>query len=314
MSTLEENINDYEGETKKRNTTIALLMTLFCPGLGYMYTGQLYKGISVNFAFLIMVETFVISFSVLKFFPLLPLLVLGLAWFVFTLFVMFSVRQSTQNSENFLLKGYNHWVLYTLVFLFTFALPLYLTKHFVSEFAVGIQAVEDDGMLPTLHSGDMVLVDRSSFLKKDPLQGDLVWVKLKNGKKTILRVVGVGKDTVEIEGELVFLNDKNLKTKGFPTKSKMKKGLLAMVEQNRDSAYLISTSPRALNEVTIAPVKISENHLFLMTDNRSQIGRKIRDSRNFGTISKDQILGRPIYITWAKDQSVSWKRIGLALR
>ncbi len=280
-----------------------------------MYTGQLYKGISVNFAFLIMVESFVIAFTAMKFFPLLPALVLISAWFIFTVFALRSVLERTRKLGDYVLKGFNHWVLYSLVFLFTFALPLYLTKHFVTEYAIDFQTMDNDGMLPTLQSGDTVLIDKGSFIKKDPQLGDLVWVELKNGKRTILRVVGVGDDTLKIDRENVFVNEEHLQTQGFETKSKMKKGLLAMVEKNRDSKYLISASPKVFNDVTMPAVKIADDHLFLLSDNRSQVGEtKIRDSRDFGAISKKQILGKPIYIGWSKEANILWDRIGLALR
>ncbi len=308
-------IPKYDGETKPRSRFTATLLTFLCPGLGYMYTGQLYKGISINFAFLIMIECFVIVFTVMKFFPLLPGLVVLAAWIIFTLFALKSVLDAASKKSKYVLKGFNHWVMYSLVFLFTFALPLYLTKHFVTEYAVDFETMQNDGMFPTLRVGDTVLIDRSSFLKKDPQLGELVWVQLKDGNRTILRVVGIGNDTLKMDRETVFVNEQHLLTQNLKTESALKEGMLAMVEENRGASYVISSSPEVFSNIQMPPVKIADDHLFLLSDNRSQIGKeKIQDSRDFGTISKSQILGKPMYIGWSKQNQILWERIGLAIK
>jgi hypothetical protein len=61
--------------------------------------------------------------------------------------------------------------------------------------------------------------------------------------------------------------------------------------------------------------------MFLLTDNRSQIPlgnerAKIRDSRNFGSLSVDKLRGSPRYILWSQDPDtgdIRWDRIGLRI-
>ncbi len=315
---------EYHGETRERRPMVAALMTLLCPGLGYMYTGQMLKGITVNLMFLLMLETFVIVFSILKFFPLLPMLVLVLAWIVFSGFAAHSVVRESRDDEPYVLKGYNHWTIYAVVFLLTYAVPIFATGHFISQYLLGVERIESSAMYPTIQAGDAVLIDLSAYRNRVPRRGDLVAVQPRDRDETlVLRVVGVENDVIRIEGETVFVNNEPLERSRLEDQSLRvpslddEGDLLAMVEHNNGNRYVISVSPKAFSSHSMAPTKLAANELFVMADNRSQVPangeKRIRDSRDFGTVTLGAIEGEPLYIAWSTgpDGSTRVERIGL---
>lgn len=312
-----EPIPEYLGETKRRSRKVAALLTALCPGLGYMYIGQALKGVTINLLFLLMLETFVITFSILKYFPLLPFLVVSFAWITFTAFSIKSVLKQIEPSD-YVLKGYNHWMTYSAMALGTLMLPVAATVLFISSFLIGATQIENGAMLPSMRGGDTLLFDRAAYRTQPPRQGDLVAVRVE-GDVHILRVVAVEKDVVGIEGESVYVNGSLLERSIFEDGVIEKRGLLAMVETNRDKKYVITLAPKAHNGLVIEPTELDLSELFVMADNRSQIHAaqeaSIRDSRNFGPISNDQVLGRPLFIGWSTNgDSTRWDRVGLRVQ
>lgn len=70
-----------------------------------------------------------------------------------------------------------------------------------------MQSVEDDQMSPTLQPGDVVVVNRFAFTGRLPYRGELV-VIAEGGVDRILRVIGIGGDTIEIKNGSVLIGGK----------------------------------------------------------------------------------------------------------
>lgn len=314
---------EYVGETKPRHRGVAVALSIVCPGIGYMYTGHLLKGITVNLLFLLILETFVIVFSILKFFPLLPLVVVGAAWAVFTGFVTASVLRQVGAEEPYVLRGYNHWTIYSVVFVLTYAAPILGTAQFISQYLLGFDDIGSAAMYPTLQVGDVALVDKSAFRTNPPRRGELVAVRTEPGARPlVLRVVGVEDDIIRIEGETVFVNHEPLERSQLDDTALRvpsldgEGDLLAMVEENDGNRYVISVSPKAFIAHSMPPTKLAANELFVLADNRSQVSAKgperIRDSRDFGPVTLEDVAGGPLYIAWSSDPGgTRFERIGL---
>lgn len=319
---------EYHGETKDRRPAVAVLLTFLCPGLGYMYTGHLLKGITVNLLYLLALETFVIVFSILKFFPLLPMLVLVAGWAVFTALASVSVLnhvKQNEEGETYLLKGYNHWTIYAVVFVLTYALPIFATGHFISSYLLSLERIESSGMYPTLQAGDVAMIDLSAYRNRVPRRGDLVAVRPDDvvDDALVLRVVGVENDVIRIEGETVFVNSEPLERRKLndtalrvPSMDGEGDLLAMMVEENNGNRYVISVSPKAFLAHSMPPTKLAANEFFVLADNRSQVPangeKRIRDSRDFGAVELSEVAGEPLYIAWSSDaEGARWERIGL---
>jgi signal peptidase I len=318
----------YSGEFRDRKKWIAVLLTFICPGLGSIYVGQLLRGLMLNLVFLMALELFIIAWSLLKFFPILPFLVFLVGWLVFsTLLALENVRRIEQ-TEYYVLKGFNHWTIYLVAYLLSFVAPIALTIGFTTDNLWQLNTVETGAMYPSIQPGDTVLTDLNAFNAEPPGRGDVVAVDTPgSGRTNFLRIVATPGDIVRMEGNTLYVNDQAVGQSplqiGEVTQSNLdqESGLLALVEHNQDSRYVIAVSPRVFSALTLPPTRLEPHQYFLLTDNRSQIpidgGQKvIRDSRNFGTVDGREIEGTPRYIFWSRgpDGAVRWERIGLRVR
>jgi signal peptidase I len=321
---------DYRGETRPRDPNVARLLAFICPGLGYLYVGEFVRGITVNLLFLFLLELFIISWSVLKFFPLIPFLVLVVAWLVFAGLVSSNVAEKARSfdEDEYVLSGYNNWLIYTGVFLLTYLAPIGLSAQFATTNLWKFEPVETASMYPTLEPGDTALVDLNAFRLRAPRRGEVVAVRPPDENRIrYLRVVGVKGDIIRMEGETLYVNEEPVGQSpldGAETTldDAEEANLLAQIEFNQGQQYVISVSPKSFTNMTMDPVKIGPKELFLLADNRDKvpIGEgtgEIRDSRNFGVIESEQLVGVPMYIAWSTEPDsgeVRWNRIGLKVQ
>ena len=160
-------------------------------------------------------------------------------------------------------KGYQFMLLRLAVFL----LVLWVLFFVI----IGVMRMPSADMYPRIDSGDMVLYYR---LDKDVRAQDVIVVEKEvptlSGKQLmILRVVAVAGDTVEIsEGDRLIVNGNT------------------MIETN-----IFYGTPRFESQVDF-PLTLQEGECFVLADSR-QIGT---DSRFFGPVQKDEILGTVITI------------------
>jgi signal peptidase I len=150
--------------------------------------------------------------------------------------------------------------------------------------------IPSESMVDTLKINDRVLVNKITYRLGEPQRGDVVvfdrtpdteesllGALLRNlaesvGVRTpeadlIKRVIGLPGETVEIEDNTVFIN-----------------GLPIAEPYLRDIAR---TSSMDL-------VTIPQDEYFVMGDNRA----RSLDSRSFGTVSRDEIVGKAFVIIW----------------
>lgn len=320
----------YRGETEPRKRWLAVFLSYLCPGLGYMYIGHILKGITVNLLFVLLLELFVILLSTLKFFPLLPILVLVVAWLLFSTRVAANVLElMAPTADEYIPKAYNHWILYAVVFLLTYLTPIAVTTQFTTRYLWTLAPMQTGAMYPAIEPGDTLLIDRSVYRTQPIKRGDLVAVRAPNTNElTVLRVIAMPGDIVSIEGINLYLNDElvqslplepeHIQYSGFATRPDM----YTWIEQNNPQSYVISLAPNAMHALEMPPVVVPEGHVFLLSDNRSQIPfyeepGKIRDSRVFGPVAIERIEGKPSFISWSVHpgtQQVRWGRIGLRMQ
>ena len=139
-------------------------------------------------------------------------------------------------------------------------------------FVVRVVAVNGSSMVPTLNSGDRLLVQSSLFQVE---RGDVVVIDsyIEYGKPLVKRVIAVGGDRVDINAETgeVFVNGQLL-----------------------DEPY-IAEATRQKGDMEF-PLTVPEGYLFVMGDNRMHS----TDSRyqDIGFIDERDILGQVLYRTY----------------
>jgi signal peptidase I len=140
----------------------------------------------------------------------------------------------------------------------------------VEAFLIQAFWIPSPSMEPTLDVGDRVLVNKLSYKFHDVNRGDVVVFERPPGASTgqngeikdlIKRVIAVGGDTIEAKEGNVYVNGEQI-----------------------DEDYLEPGTPTDNLPLTTIP----DGQLFVMGDNRTNS----EDSRIFGTIDEDAIVGR----------------------
>jgi signal peptidase I len=133
--------------------------------------------------------------------------------------------------------------------------------------ATGRFRIEGQSMEPNLHDGEYVLIDKVSYLLHSPERGDVVvFTPPNNERDYIKRVIGLPGDTVEIRGGQVYVNGVVL-----------------------DEPYLQQTTLRDESAHLV-----ENGRYFVLGDNRNNSS----DSRSFGTITPQSIVGRAWLVYW----------------
>lgn len=126
-----------------------------------------------------------------------------------------------------------------------------------------------DSMEPTIHDGDAIVVDRLTYRFSEPEVGDVVVAHAPDtGQSVVKRVVALGGETIEIYDGLLRRN-------GIPV----------------DEPYVDYDQTAGL---FWGPVTVPEGTVFLLGDNR----RASVDSRSFGAVAIDEIVGRYRVTFW----------------
>ena len=323
---------EYIGETKRRSRRLALLGTVLCPGFGYVYLGRFALGMMINLFFLISLSGLILSWGVMKYFPMAPLLVFVLGWLIIVGVVAINLLHEIERERPYVLRPSNHPLVYGTVILFTFWLPMILTLGWSMEHVWQRAWVGGEAMAPSFSQGDLVLVDKTAYLHMLPRRGDLVMVAEPSEDGELVyfaRVVGVGGDRVHMEGSLPWVNGVQLQQRMWEGEGSCPAGLklcqMAVelpygvkvegeAEPSRWYMVLLPDRPRV---VPTERVELAEDELFLLNDNRLAGFGEV-ERRLGGRVAKLEWLeGRPLYVLYSRNADtgeVRWERMGLRLR
>jgi len=143
----------------------------------------------------------------------------------------------------------------------------------IRTFVAEARYIPSGSMLPTLEINDRLMIEKISFLFRNPERGDIVvfnptdnLIRQKFRDAFIKRVIGTPGDTVEVKEGKVFVNGNPL-----------------------TEDYILE--PPTLNS---PPVKIPANEYMVMGDNRNSS----YDSRFWGSVPRDRIIGKAAFRFW----------------
>ena len=136
--------------------------------------------------------------------------------------------------------------------------------------------VEGTSMMPTLTDQERIFINKFTyrFGIGSIERGDMVvfWFPLDPSKSYIKRVIGLPRDTVEIDRGTVIVNDKPLAEDYVP-------------QRYRDRQ-------------SMAPERMEPDHYFVLGDHRSSSN----DSRAWGTVPRKNIYGKAVFVYWPLDK------------
>ena len=152
----------------------------------------------------------------------------------------------------------------------------------IRAFALQTFSIPSESMVPTLQVGDRVLVNKLAYTMGGGIErGDvIVFARPKNDVSEdpnapddlIKRVIALPGEVVEARGGIVYVDGKPLDEQG-------------------DDGYL--PSDIVTNNVPM-PVTVPPGQVFVMGDNRE----RSRDSRFFGAIAEDSVVGRAVAVVY----------------
>ncbi len=152
----------------------------------------------------------------------------------------------------------------------TLLLTLYI--FLIVNTATGRYRVDGQSMLPTLHHGQYLIINKLSYLLDEPRRGEIVVLHFPRdrNKEYIKRVIGVPGDRIELAEDDVMLN-------GAPL----------------DEPY-INGEPFYRPAIWVVP----EDHYFVMGDNRNNSS----DSRDWSFLPRGDIVGKAWLIYWGIEE------------
>lgn len=176
-----------------------------------------------------------------------------------------------------------------------------LLALFIRTFVVQAFKIPSGSMLPTLLIGDHLLVNkflygiRIPFLGKRVLQvfnpehdDVIVFIYPEDRTKDFIkRVKGVAGDTIEVRDKVVYINGRKIED--------------PHAHYDEDGRII----PGSLRD-NFGPFTVPDGQVFVMGDNRDHS----HDSRFWGTVPIDDILGKAFILYWSWDSDTFRPRLG----
>ena len=165
-----------------------------------------------------------------------------------------------------------HWLVALLFDLGSTIVPAVVIALVIHVFLAQATRVYGQSMEPNLHTDQRLVIEKLSYRWHGPQRGDVVVLHDPGGSPELLikRVVGLPGERVTIADGRVYIDGVAL-----------------------DEPYLTQPTQGSGRSWVVQPL-----HIFVMGDNRSAS----RDSRIFGTVPLDQIVGHAVFRYWPPEQ------------
>ncbi len=281
-------------ETKERRISSALILSFILPGLGQVYNGQLKKGI----VFLLLPPSIGITLTI---FGLIPFVIAGILSIAFFVLILWDSVKQAKIVKKIDLKRYNKWYYYLLIFILFLLVDVFIFEDLKRYKSYRIPT---GAMIATIIPGDYVVMDKFAYDFTIPItQSKTKYSDIERGDIVVFpnpidpeidylkRVVAIGGDVLEIQGDLVSINGQI---------------------ENASYAYFNQNILPVDNKIKNT---IPAGKLWVMGDNR----RNSFDSRHYGVIDESSIKGKIEVIYWSHDPTknlfngYSFHRIGKLL-
>ncbi len=163
------------------------------------------------------------------------------------------------------------WMLRALWELAETIVPAIIIALVINLFLAQATQVLGQSMEPNLHTAQRVVVEKVTYhLLHGPRRGDIVVIDMpEQSEMLIKRVVGLPGETIEVRRGKVYIEGEEL-----------------------DEPWTVNPGGGSYGPHTIPPL-----HVFVLGDNRGASN----DSRSFGTVAIEHIVGRAWFSYWPKE-------------
>ncbi len=297
-----------QGLQRPRQPLIAALMSVFLPGFGQLYNGQINRGIWVYLCFCVLVVPLMAGIAL--YLPVaLTSIVLGLSLLITLAVWMFGTLDAWRQARrlpDYRLKPWQTNGLYVVVFVVCNILILQLMMNWVRTHQVEAFRIPSNSMSPTVLKGDFLFANKNyncPNCRHLVSRGDVaIFVYPDNRNRYyIKRVLGLPGDRVRVSSDGLFINDQLLgQTQGSSD------NLITETMDGRQWQVDWGTATIQSFETTVA-----SGHAFVLGDNRS----KSIDSREFGQVPLGDIVGLSRQVWFSKGaDGIRWSRLGTSLQ
>jgi signal peptidase I len=148
------------------------------------------------------------------------------------------------------------------------ALQLLVLAVLIAAFFVRMPQVSGLSMEPHIRSGEYVLINTFAYRMRTPKRGEIVAFRYNDDARAVFikRVVGLPGDRIRVDRGRVFVNGVKL-----------------------DEPYVMHPDERSFAEITVPALSV-----YVLGDNRAES----EDSRFFGPVKDDQLIGRVMAGIW----------------
>jgi len=282
---------------RRRRPLAAAVLALAGPGLGHLYTGSL--GVAVGLAILALALLNVLFLLMIHMgTERLHLLVFaGAGGLLHIVAIAHAARTAGRQPTDFILRRYNRFFYYLIWWLAVAMLGLFTGSIFgdYRSFRTPSTSMES-----ALFWGDYFIADMKAYETVGPARGDIAIFICPCDSTTLYlkRCVAVPGDTVQIIDKILYLN--GARAAEPPT--------VQHIDTTQTGEPRIH--PKLAGSVdsrdNYGPYVVPLDNFFMLGDNRDNS----HDSRYWGFVPRDMMLGRVLRIYYSSD----WKRIGLRTR
>jgi signal peptidase I len=168
--------------------------------------------------------------------------------------------------------------------------------------------VPTGSMIPTILVGDRIFINKLAYDLKvpfttwqvakwaDPQRGDIVvFPSPADNVRLVKRVVAVPGDSIELRNDHLVINGE---TASYALIDNKVPSALLLNETVSGKTHALRIQPQLPAMRSFGPVKVPPGSYFVMGDNRDNSA----DSRYFGFVSRDRILGRATLVAMSFDR------------
>lgn len=250
---------------------VLFILGVISPGLGYILlrknrTGILYMLSTVTLICLLCWSRVIASTYGLHL--LLAALIASLL-----ISALSAVKTSRGVSPNVSIKNLGRLILFTVIW-FGMLFGLFVSKKELLGFE--LYQIASISMEPTLHHGDIILADTWAYSESAPTYGEVVLLTVyqANGRVLVKRIAAM-------EGDKVAYNREVFRRVENP---------INMEKQQSEE------------DTTLSYAVVDSDHYFVVGDNV----KASRDSRRFGAIAKNNLIGRALSVVYKANEGVQW--------
>lgn len=181
--------------------------------------------------------------------------------------------------------------------------------------------VPSGSMRPTILEGDRIFVNKLAYDLKvpfttwhiaewsNPQRGDIaVFFSPYDGKRLVKRVIGLPGDTIELRDNQLVINGTLVEYQPIAEEllrdipESQRAGRTFATEKLPSQTHAVAGYPAAPAPRTFAPIVVPPGEFFMMGDNRDDSF----DSRFWGTVKREKIVGRATAVVLSFDKSHYW--------